>query len=119
MPFIVKFPIEFASDQTTVVTSNPVNQFETFFRVPIASRIVDPNYGIGEDMFLKKNLYSINEIAYLYYIDIRNRFKSYIRNIYISRIKAEFDRSTKSIFLNIFYVIDSEEKFVKYKIAEL
>lgn len=119
MPYTVKFPLGFASDNTTVVTTDPVNQFQTFFRVPIATRLVDPNYGIDEDMFLQRNIYSINEIAYLYYLNIREKFKSYIRNIYISRLKAEYERSTRTIYLSIFYVINSEETFIKFKIAEI
>lgn len=119
MPYITKFPIEFAADKTTVVSTNPVNQFETFFRVPLYTRIVDPNYGIDEDMFLQRAIYSINEIAYLYYLNIRDKFKSYIRNIYISRIKADFVRAERTVYLNIYYIINSEEKLIKYKIAEL
>jgi len=119
MPYITKFPLKFASDKTTTVTTEPVNQFEVFFRVPITTRIVDPNYGIDEDMFLQRNIYSINEIAYLYYLNIRDKFKSYIRNIYISRLKADFVRSEKSVYLNIYYIINSDEQSIKFKIAEL
>lgn len=119
MPYIVKFPLDFGSDQTVVLTTNPSEQFETFFRVPVATRLLDPNYGIDEDMFLQRNIYSINEIAYLYYLNIRDKFKSYIKNIYISRLKAEYDRSQLAVYLSIFYVVDSEEKFVKFKIADV
>lgn len=119
MPYNVKYPLSFADDGTTVTTSEAKNQFQVFFRVPEFTRIVDVNYGIGEELFLQRSIYSIQEISNIYFLKIRSKFKNYIKNIYISRLNAEYERSSKTVYLNIFYIIENEEKFVKYKIASL
>lgn len=117
--WMVKFPLKFAADAKTEGSTDPREQFNVFLRCPVFNRLVDPNYGLEEEMFLQRNIFSIQELSQLYMIRLKEKFNRYLRNVTITRVTAQFNRQERAMDLTIYVLINGVEEPIKHQIKNL
>jgi hypothetical protein len=117
--WLVKYPLTFASDAKTEATNDPREQFNLFLKCPVFNRLIDPNYGLEEEMFLQRNVFSIQEMSQLYMIRLKEKFNKYLKNVTITRVTSQFNRQERAIDLTIYLLINNAEEPIKHQIKNL
>ena len=117
--YIVKFPLLFTSAGSVAVGDGPKEQFPVFINTPPNRRLMQRDYGLDIEYLAQTAISGIQTSIQTYLVSLRDKMISFLKNIRISRSKAEFDRSTRTVTITVYYYYQNSETGISWNVVSM
>jgi len=115
---IIQFPMEFSNGKV-VISDDPGAEIDLLLEYPPGRRTILLNYGIDVKLLQQTTIDQLR-LSSVALVEIRDKFKKYIRNTAISKARI-FKRKEqrRSVYIEIIYVENMVEKIKQYEIKTI